>query len=297
MGGRYELDLLSDWQDGFYTAGPKEGWRPASREVPLDERLPLPWPPKYLEIWRQPFAPSAFFGNAVRIANYSPRDSTEADAIRALAADLCDRLAEFTKPTVRGRFVVYRFKRSYHRRPIVPPWVSAYGNAAALIGLCRLAEWSDDSRYRLLADEIFEPFTHVADPATDDGFWISCLDADGFRWFEEQPLPGCAEQPRILNGHIRAINALCHYARLTDRAEPRDLIQGGLCTVHRYAREYRRPGQVNSYDLLYPDWPDYGPQRTVVQQRCLHRLTGHPFFAEMASLFEADNDAAAKSAR
>jgi hypothetical protein len=118
-------------------------------------------------------------------------------------------------------------------------------------------------------------------------YWVSFVDERGYLWFEEQPLDQ-VEQPRILNGHIRALTGLYFYWAHTKDEIALSLLEAGIKTIEDNALAYRRPGAINAYDQMQPDVADYGPARTTDQQDILFRLTGDPVFAKYRDMFEED---------
>lgn len=282
----YPIDFALSPVPLYYNSVPDPPWVP-SDEGALETRMPLPWPTRFSnKPLDQPFNSWRFYDNSLRISNHAASTTSEASALQRLAHELVDRLLEFSERQGTARFVVNRFEREYKRHKVTPPWTGAYGNGAALLGLCRLYERFEIERFREIADQLFAAFVQFRHTAAD--FWISEVDHSGYLWFVEMPLPGRDDQPRILNGHIRAIQGLYYYARQSRNAVARRLVQAGCTTVQRYALEYRRPGAVNCYDLTFPEYLDYGPKRTVDQQRFLAEITGDAFFVETAETFLTD---------
>lgn len=283
---RYPIDFSESPLSTYYAATADPQWAP-SDGGPLEVRMPMPWPTHFSnKPLDQPFNPWRFFDNALRIANHVPAGSKENLSLQRLAHDLVGRLVEYSEVQRNARYVVYRFSREYKGHKVVPPWTSAYGNGAALLGVCRLFERFAEEHFRDIARELFTAFLQFR--GSDGHYWISEVDDAGYVWFVEMPLPGDVKQPRVLNGHIRAIQGVFYYARTSGDPEARLLVQAACTTVQRYVREYRRPGQVNRYDLSFPQYPDYGPKRTVEQQHFLAELTGDGFFADTAEMFMTD---------
>lgn len=282
----YSIDFAPSPASLYYNASPPPSWV-ARNEGDLEARLPLPWPTEVSDKpLDQPFNAWRFYDNALRISNHDAMSTSEEAALDQLAHDLVDRLLDYSERHDGARFVVNRFERTYKRQTVAPPWCSGYSNGAALLGLCRLHERFGAERFRAVSDELFAAFSVFR--GETDGLWFSEVDGSGYLWFVEMPLPGREKQPRILNGHIRAIEGLYYYARRFGSASVRALVQAACTTVQRYVLEYRRPGEVNAYDLTFPEYPDYGPKRTVEQQRFLAKVTGDPFFVESADTFLTD---------
>lgn len=279
-------------------SGPRKGWRPRTPPEPLDARLPVPWPEKYLTVFEQPFAPSVFAQNATALSRHLSTRPEDESAASRLAKELHQRLLEHTVSEDDGLLVVYGFPTGYRGIQVEPGWVSAYGNAAAILGSVKLWECFRDEDYLSTAYELFRPLATprvlredgpAAPPGkVDADRWISFVDDAGFLWFEEMPLSG-HPPPMVLNGHITAVISLYY---LYDRGGRDDvvlrLLDAGLASVHRYGPSYRRPGDANRYDLLDPVLPDYSPARSVRQHDALHQMTGAQAFARLRHEFAAD---------
>jgi hypothetical protein len=121
----------------------------------------------------------------------------------------------------------------------------------------------------------------------NEEYWVTFVDDDGYLWLEEMPLP-VDPQPRILNGHIRGITGIYTYWLINGGGDAKWLLSSALQTVKDHIHLYRRPGKANAYDLLQKTKIDYGPRRTVKQQKELFWITGDPIFKEMSEKFAAD---------
>lgn len=264
---------------------PPKGWKP-DLSGGLDAALPFPWPERYSRKG-QNFNPWAFFRNAAALCTHLA--ATGDDETRRILVALHERLLEHTVARDRRRFVVYRFVSPYrdHYRTAVP-WTSAYASGAALIGLTLMAVRAGMPEAMTTAKEVLAGMAGPIDPRRErPHLWVSFVDERGFLWFEEKPLDQ-VDQPRILNGHIRALTGLyIHWAFTGDRTALK-LLRGGIRTIEEYAPAYRVPGGINSYDMLEPRVDDYSPARTISQQEILYRMTGEPVFAAYRDAFKAD---------
>ncbi|MBW3661958.1 MAG: hypothetical protein KY469_02575 [Actinobacteria bacterium] len=273
--------------DRLLEIDPPTGWAaPASPVDELDPHLPHPWPEDYIDRFEQPFAPHVFMKNAASFCSWLEENPADRASIERLAALLVERLEAYLEPSIGGQVVVYRFEREYRSAVLEPGWASAYANARAIQGLLVLARCLGEDRYRDLAADLTGPLTR-SDP---DGRprSIAFVTPDGYLWFEEAPLVG-HPSPMVLNGHVTTVFALYYaYEWGHPAADVERTLLGGMASVKRYVESFRRPGEVNRYDLLDPPVADYGPERTIRQQRALHEITGDPFFEHMAELFEQD---------
>jgi hypothetical protein len=265
-----------------------DGWKP-DNSLDLDSALPFPWPDKYIEIFKQPFAPWAFFKNAAILNAYYIETGDERALV--LMKALVDRFLQYTVKQDDKRFVLYDFPKPYRKIDVEVPWTSAYASGAALIGLALMNESLELHEINHLMYEIVNGLGNPINPMhVRPRYWVSFVDEKGYLWFEEMPLDR-EEQPRILNGHIRAITGLYIYYVYTGDQTALELLRGGIYTVEKYAMSYRREGKVNAYDLMEPYIADYGPARTINQQHVLYKMTGESLFLENANIFQADIDA------
>jgi hypothetical protein len=143
-----------------------------------------------------------------------------------------------------------------------------------------------EQRYLDVAWQLARALTLLGGPGGDDR-WIATELEDGSIWFEEYPYDD-PPQARVLNGHIFAVYGLYYLYQHTGDEDVLALLNAGITAIERHAHLYRRPGQVNLYDLRPPDLSDYGPARTIFQQDVLCRMTGDPAFLELRDEFAAD---------
>jgi hypothetical protein len=296
--GKHEQDVRARYKTKNYSintnhyevypivkSGFPKDWTP-NLTLDLDDALPFPWPDKYITLFKQPFAPWSFFRNAAALYNYYSQtgDVTALDLMEKLYA----RFLEYTLEDNEQMFVLYRFKKPYRGIDVAVPWTSAYASGAALIGLTLMNECLGKAEILQVARKILGGLGGAIDTReTRPRYWVSFVDPHGFLWFEEMPLDQ-ETQPRILNGHIRAITGLYIYYVFTKDQMALDLLRSGIRTVEEYTPYYRKEGKVNAYDLLEPYIPDYGPYRTIDQQRMIWKMTGETIFKTYSDLFESD---------
>jgi len=268
------------------TASPPKGWEPDLTQG-LDAALPLPWPDAYAKARGQPFNPWAFFRNvSILCSHWKKTGNAETHRILGL---LHKRLLEYSVLREGKRFLLYQFEKDYRGKYHVRvPWASAYASGAALIGLTTMAQCANRPEVLHTAREVLVGLASPIDPRNDrPDLWVSFVDEAGYLWFEEKPLDQ-VEQPRILNGHIRALTGIYIYWVHTKDETALALLRSGIKTIEDHALRYRNPGGINAYDLMQPYIADYGPERTVVQQDILYRMTGDPVFAKYRDIFGAD---------
>ncbi len=263
---------------------PPKGWEPNSK-TELDLSLPYSWPKRYINIYKQPFHPYQFFKNAAALCTHYKATGNE-ETLNIIRR-LYDRFLQYTENFNGALFVVYRFRHVYMRQVNVIPWTSGYASGAALLGLTLIAECAGMNEAENTAEQILDGMARVISTKERPRFWVTFADSSNYLWFEEYPLRQ-TQQPRVLNGHIRALTGLYYFWTHTRNPTALKLLRAGITTVERYAPEYRIPGETNAYQLLQPSLPDYGPKRTIKQQGILYRMTGDPVFLRYRDMFQTD---------
>jgi hypothetical protein len=274
-----------NWKFDFRsTVSVPEEWNPCRGGERLGEQLPYDWLDEYRHVFKQEFNPNMFYFNCLALVQWKPKSHAEEQELLRLKDELVDRMLEYTEMQGRARFVVQRF--DYPTFKLVKgPWVSGIIQGSVLIGLTYLHDCFHDEELIPIADEIALAYRHHW--KGDDGpFWFTAIDDEGFLWFEEFPLESDA-QPKVVNGHIHALEGLYCYHRLRPCEDVKKLMLGGITFVHRHINEYRIPGKINAYDLL-EFREDYLPSRTVNQMMQLSCITGDPYFLKMAAAFKED---------
>jgi hypothetical protein len=266
-----------------YRSTVPDGWRP-DLTLPLDEAMPHPWTEKYVRVYKQPFVPHGFMGNAVALAGYF--ESTDSPDAVVLQRRLLARMLDFSFEREGARFLLYRFAKAYRAARLGNPWTSGYASGAALIGLTAMMAMRVEGAAEIAREVLYGLARPVRLSDDRSGHWVSLVDDDGFLWFEEVPL---ATRPsHILNGHIRALLGLYTYFSTTGDRLALSLLRAGLATIEANALRFRVPGKINRYDLLEPYMADYSPERTWGQQHVLSRISGETAFAHYRDVFRAD---------
>lgn len=269
--------------DLIFERGAPADWQPDPD--PNLEQLPYPWPDQFVEQHDQLFHPSSYRANASMLCTWAKRNPDRADEVAPIAEALFGRMMDYTEVQGDARFIIYDFDRAYEGHELKAGWVSAYGNGAAIAGTLVLDRCWPDERYVEVAYELAEAYSVTS----RDGLWFTRVTPEGFLWFEEIPVDD--EPQMILNGHITAVTGLYYlWDREGQDPEILERLQAGITSVHRYGREFRRPGQINCYDLSPPCHDDYGPERTVRQQDLLFEMTGHDRFRQLRDDFAEDMD-------
>ena len=182
-------------------------------------------------------------------------------------------LFEFAMEHVEAGLVVYDYSYTYEGVVIDSGWVSGFGNGVTLLATVGLYECYGDPDYLAAAQDLafaYSAFTTVL--------------PDGTFWFEEYPVEGS----RVLNGHIYAVWGLYYYWNATGDWRVLPALYAGAEAVARHGWDYRRPGDINLYDLYGADTPDYGPARTIFQQDQLCVMFNDLRFKALRDAFAAD---------
>lgn len=279
--------------DGYETVVPSEDWLPSSDPtLPLGKRLPFDWSPAHYgdvsEDYRGRFEPAPAYKNLVALANFAQVSKEHRTACLALADELEEEILENTISKGQARFVVRNYPINRKDHVMAAGWVNGLGNGFILRGLSRMQDlWPTKQRAKLMLELLraFNIFNHNS--LRRKRPWFSWIDKDGYLWFDEYPVDdGTASL--VLNGHIHTLYGL-YYAR-RHVAEPwvTTLLQGGLATMRARTKKFRVPNNMNRYDLRPGYKPDYGPERTIRQQRELARMTGDKWFDKSAKTFARD---------
>ncbi|MDJ0694071.1 MAG: D-glucuronyl C5-epimerase family protein [Mastigocoleus sp. MO_188.B34] len=283
---RYRIDLNAFNETG----GVPRNWKIPVHNLndSLESILPYNLPDNYIKKYKQLFSPWTFKVNAMALANVQTSNQAEYDALVKLKDKLIDRLLEFTVLQSQARYIIYKFDFpiSDTDSVLLKPWVSGFAQGVTLSGLYHLYQRFGDERCLKIADEIFATFTQYRNKQNNK-FWVTEIDESGYIWIEEYPL-NSEPQPKVLNGHIHGILGVYDYYRMRpDNKDVLTFLQGAITTVHRYVNQYRKPGHINLYDLRFKK-SDYGPQRTILQQKYLFDITGQPYFLKMSESFKKD---------
>ncbi len=278
---------------GMFPTSVSEDWQPRESEYArLGELLPFDWPERYRQEFDQFFNPWTYRQNAAALCGFVTSNGRSVE-LDVLAQELFDRMLNYTVVDRNARFVIYSFEYSREETTMKPGWVSAFGNGVVLAGTVALHECFVNPDYLDAAWELYGAFTLLKDDDAGDR-WITERLEDGSLWFEEYPLEE-DPQPRVLNGHILGVLGLYYLYESTGDETVLQFLQSGITAVARHVEEYRRPGEINLYDLRSPDLPDYGPARTIAQQDQLCQISLDPIFLEYRNLFAQDMPEAAET--
>lgn len=164
-----------------------------------------------------------------------------------------------------------------------PPWYSAMAQGQILSLLCRLYEFTGERKYRIAARKTFNSMLRFK---RDHEIWFSCVDKEGFLWFEEYPneLPS-----HVYNGMIFATFGVYDYYALTKDQRALELFKSALLTIKHNFEFIRKRGDVSYYCLKYPSQISYYQSIHIDQFNYLFDLTGDVFFSSMADSLMLDH--------
>jgi 4-amino-4-deoxy-L-arabinose transferase-like glycosyltransferase len=198
------------------------------------------------------------------------------------------KLIEISKDYHGAIFVPYEFDYSVHqmkRLTLRAPFYSGMAQGELLSVMTRLYLVTGKPEYRDDAERLFESLTRIQ--GTDDP-WVARIDTSGYFWLEEYTIPDGLDQ--TLNGYVAAVYGLYDYWLMSKDPRAKRMWDQCLTTIKHYLPEYRRVGTTSLYCLGHrePASADYHALH-ISMCRELTRLSGDPFFAEMAEQFYADS--------
>lgn len=174
----------------------------------------------------------------------------------------------------------------YPPEGLTAPWFNAMSQGLALSFFVRLHRVTGDEAHLEAAERIFESFRRLGKHKKGgDRPWVAYTAAGGYLWLEHYP----RERPdHVLNAHLHATIGLYEYWQHTRSPEARQLLEGALTTMRDRAGLYRREGKVSLYGLRTRTNHYKYHQIHIWQLRLLGRMTGDPFFSELADAMASD---------
>ena len=169
-----------------------------------------------------------------------------------------------------------------YRTPLKSPWYSALSQGQGISLLVRAHRETDNPAYLEAAQRAFETFLKT----TDEG-GITCVDGEGYTWFEE----AIVDPPtHILNGLIWASWGVYDYFLHTRDEQAQRLFDEAVRTLRDNLPQFDA-GFWSLYEqsgtrmkmLASPFYHNLH----IVQLRVMHRLIGEAVFAQYADRWEA----------
>ena len=212
---------------------------------------------------------------------------------RTFNAKYLDRAERYAKKLISLRhisgdaaYLPYDLRYAVHSdsaNTLTPPWYSGMAQGEFLTVLVRLHEFTGNEDYLKVARSVFESFLR---PRASNEKWVVRLDSNNFYWIEEYPHE---EHPGMtLNGFIGAVFGIHEYFQATGDPRARTVYDMAVTTLKHYIPYYLQDCQTSLYCLGHRNEASLGYHHLHIRQmQELHRLSGDPFFQEMAKAFEA----------
>ena len=174
----------------------------------------------------------------------------------------------------------------YPPEGLAAPWFNAMSQGLALSLFVRLHRVTGDPAHLEAAEKIFESYRRLGRKrAGSQRPWVAYVADGGYLWLEHYPN---ARPDHVLNAHLHSLIGLYEYWQRTRSAEARQLLEGALTTMRDRAASYRREGKVSLYGLHSRTNHYKYHQVHIWQLRLLTRMTGDPFFGELADAMASD---------
>jgi hypothetical protein len=174
----------------------------------------------------------------------------------------------------------------YPPEGLVAPWYNAMSQGLGLSFFVRLHRVTGDEAHLEAAERLFESYRRLGRAKGGGGRpWVSYVANGGYLWLEHYP----SKRPdHVLNAHLHSLIGLYEYWQHTRSVEARALLEGALTTMRERGHLYRREGKVSLYGLHSRTNHFKYHQVHIWQLRLLSRMTGDPFFKELAADMAAD---------
>ncbi|MEA2025678.1 MAG: D-glucuronyl C5-epimerase family protein [Chloroflexota bacterium] len=174
----------------------------------------------------------------------------------------------------------------YSPEGLTAPWFNAMSQGLVLSFFVRLHRVTGDDLHLRAAEKVFKSYRRLGrKKAGPQRPWVAYVADGGYLWLEHYPN---ARPDHVLNAHMHALIGIYEYWQHTRSPEARQLLEGALTTMRDRAATYRREGRVSLYGLHSRTNHYKYHQVHIWQLRLLGRMTGDPFFSELASALAAD---------
>ncbi len=174
----------------------------------------------------------------------------------------------------------------YPPEGLTAPWFNAMSQGLVLSFFVRLHRVTGDDLHLRAAERVFESYRRLGrKKAGRQRPWVAYVADGGYLWLEHYPN---ARPDHVLNAHMHSLIGLYEYWQHTRSPEARQLLEGALTTMRDRAVTYRREGRVSLYGLHSRTNHYKYHQVHIWQLRLLGRMTGDPFFSELAAAMAAD---------
>lgn len=174
----------------------------------------------------------------------------------------------------------------YPPEGLTAPWFNAMSQGLALSFFVRLHRITGDPVHLEAAEHIFESYRRLGRrEGGGDRPWVAYVAGGGYLWLEHYP---GSRPDHVLNAHLHSLIGLYEYWQHTRSSEARVLLEGALTTMRDRAERYRRKGKVSIYGLHSRTNHFKYHQVHIWQLRLLSRMTGDPFFRQLAEDMASD---------
>jgi hypothetical protein len=167
------------------------------------------------------------------------------------------------------------------------PWFNAMSQGLALSFFVRLYRVTGDDAHLEAAEHIFESYRRLGrKKAGGKRPWVAYVADGGYLWLEHYPN---SRPDHVLNAHLHSLIGLYEFWQETRSPEARQLLEGALTTMRDLAGKYRREGKVSLYGLHSRTNHVKYHEVHIWQLRLLGRMTGDPYFTELAEALASDH--------
>lgn len=213
---------------------------------------------------------------------------TEDEKYLSLLEIICEKLIEVSDEYNGDLYFPYTFDFPLHDledETVYAPWYSAMAQGQILSLFVRMYEITGQIKYKDYAKKIFDSFLNLK---ADNEIWVSCIDNDSNLWLEEYPM----DIPCFtLNGFIFAIYGVYDYYRINqDNELVWKILLASVTTIHKNILKYRNPGEFSYYCLKHKVKNEDYHYVHIRELKILSKISGEPYFMEMAELFKSDFD-------
>jgi D-glucuronyl C5-epimerase C-terminus len=162
------------------------------------------------------------------------------------------------------------------------PWFNAMTQGLVLSFFVRLYHVTGDVAHLDAADRVFASFLRLGQARSP---WVAYVDDHGFLWLEHYPRP---QPDHVLNAHLHAIFGIYEYWQATRSPEARHVLNGAVTTMRKNLARYRQRGALSLYGLRSRSQNPKYHEIHVWQLNLLSRISGDPYFAQMAAKLNHD---------
>jgi len=162
------------------------------------------------------------------------------------------------------------------------PWFSAMAQGQALSAIVDMYEFTQDEKYRLIADNVYRSFKIRT---VESKYWVAVADNKEHLWLEEYPMNSFNY---TLNGAIFAIYGIYDYYRINQTDSVKNFLQASITAIHDNILEFRNPGSYSKYCIKHAVPSKEYHKIHIAQLQQLYKMTNDEYFKEVADLFIAD---------